>query len=134
MKLLKDFRKDMDRRWSSLCQFCRKIPEQTKRQLLAITGIVIVCVCIMTIVEPGDKEAGNIDLVPYTYTAPLLVNPGGDDATLSAADYTMLLEFIHTMDSLRVYDRATYDTILLGHEGLLDSVRFVISLYQQGLH
>jgi hypothetical protein len=133
MKLKEDIKKEKERAWPSLYKLCQKVPERTRRHLLAIIGIIILCICIMMVVRPDDGSA-NIELVPYTHITPSLVPQPSDEAIPSTGDYGMLLEFIHTMDSLRLHDRATYDKILKGHEGLLDSVHLVIRLYQETLH
>jgi hypothetical protein len=114
---------------STIYHACHTLSRRAKRQLLAMTGIGIVCICILAIVEPKK----NIDIVPSGYTVLHLEN-SGDETLLSGSEYKMLLDFIHTMDSLRTHDRATYDAILQGHEGLLDSVHFVIGLYRETLH
>jgi hypothetical protein len=119
---------------ASIRNVCSRPSEQTKKQVLAIIGIVMVSICILTVVDSTHKPVGSVEFIPDKYTTPFMPHSDSDEAAISTADYKMLLQFVRTMDSLKVYDRASYDTILLGHDGLLDSVHFVLSLYQESLH
>jgi hypothetical protein len=101
---------------------------QSKKRLLAVLGIIMGCICLAMMIEPFRKPFNNMDMIPAAQHDPVVIVPP-ENPLLSPQDYKMLLEFKQTMDSLKVNDRISYDEILQGREGLLDSINFLISIY-----
>jgi len=103
---------------------------QAKKRLLAFLGIIMGCICLAMMIEPFRTPFNNMDMIPAAQHAPVvIVPPENGKSLLSQQDYKTLLEFKQTMDSLKVNDRISYDEILQGREGLLDSINFLISIY-----
>ncbi|PZR20455.1 MAG: hypothetical protein DI539_10740 [Flavobacterium psychrophilum] len=103
---------------------------QSKKRFLALLGIILGGICLSMMIEPFRKPFNNMNMIPAAQRAPVvIVPPGNGESLLSPQDYKTLLEFKQTMDSLKINDRISYDEILQGREGLLDSINFLISIY-----
>ena len=59
-----------------------------------------------------------------------IVPPETHEPVIAQEDLTMLMQFKSTLDSLYKFDRPTYEELLRGREGLLDSIDFLIWLYK----
>lgn len=133
MKLLEKFRKTKRNLSQRIDTHYRQLSMQTQRQLLMAAGILLVCIIITTSIEPFPHSTAS-ELAPSAYTLPAVTAQGIDDPILTDAEYAMLTSFIQMMDSVRLHDPETYDLIAKDHVGLVDSVKFVISLYKQTPH
>lgn len=130
MKLSEKIEKYKRQLADNLNRRSERLTLQSKKRLLAFLGIILACICLVMMIEPFRKPFSNMDMIPAAQRGPVvIVPPGSGESLLSPRDYKMLLEFKQTMDSLKVNDRISYDEILQGREGLLDSINFLISIY-----
>lgn len=125
----------IDKKKRQLAEFLgrhsEKLTLQGKKLSLLLFGIVMGGTSLVLIVKPFRDSAAN----PYSFSKEIgkplfIVPPHQVDTMLSHEEYEMLLGFKQTIDSLKRYDPATYDRFLKGHEGLLDSINFLISIYK----
>ena len=133
MKLLEKFWKTKRNLSQQIDTHFRQLSMQTQRQLFMAIGILSVCIIVTNWIEPFPHSAAS-ELIPSAYTLPAVTSQGIEDRILTEAEYAMLTSFIQMMDSVRLHDPETYDLIAKDHVGLVDSVKFVISLYKQTPH
>jgi hypothetical protein len=120
------------RQLSVYLYYTMRIVEPARWQLFAALAVAAICIGIIAIKEPFSMASTTGALAKPEYRKHSTVSPFIEERLLTPAEYAMLVGFLDTMDSLRQYDAATYEYILEGHEGLVDSVSFVITLYEQG--
>lgn len=108
-----------------------KLSTQHKKWVLLVLGILMGAASLTVIIKPfQDSSAQAFRLPEGMEPRTWIVPPGKQDIMFSEEDYRMLLKFKAMLDSLYKADRPTYDEVLKGHEGLLDSIDFLISIYQ----
>lgn len=49
----------------------------------------------------------------------------------SEEDYLLLMQFKHTLDSLKKYDPQVYQDIIRDRQGLVDSLEYLVSIYNK---
>ena len=114
-----------------LNRMSEKLSIQTKKRILVTVGILMGCICLAMMFEPFRNPMIDQQVIPHETKVPIvIVPPESNDALLSPEDYSMLLEFKQTMDSLMINDRGSYEEILNGREGLMDSINFLIRLFR----
>lgn len=133
MKLFEKFSKTTRNLSHQIYTHYRQLSIQTQRQLLMAAGVLLVCISITTWIEPFPNSIAS-ELTPSAYTLPPITTPGVDDPMLTETEYAMLTDFIQMMDSVRLHDPETYELIAKDYTGLVDSVKFVISIYKQTSH
>lgn len=108
-----------------------KLSPQGKKLSLLFFGVVMGGICLALIVKPFQDSPANAYGFSKELSAPLLTVPRQQaDSAFSREDYKMLLGFKQTIDSLKQYDPTTYNELLKGREGLLDSINFLIGIYK----
>lgn len=108
-----------------------RLSKKTRKQLFASIGIIMACICLVIIIEPFRNSKSNPDAIINQAKFPsVIISPNESEPLFSKEDYDMLVDFKTTMDSLKRYDPASYQEILNGREGLMDSITFLINLYQ----
>ena len=84
--------------------------------------------CLLTTIAPFTNVKTVIPIpVEKIITT---VTPPVEDPLLSPEDLDMLRDFKHVMDSLKIHDPETYQDILQGRQGLLDSVELLLRWHQ----
>ena len=130
MKLSEKIEKYKRQLADNLTRTSERFSLQSKKRLLAFLGIIMGCICLAMMIEPFRKPFNNMNMIQAAQHTPVvIVPPGNGESLFSPQDYKTLLGFKQTMDSLKVNDRISYDEILQGREGLLDSINFLISIY-----
>lgn len=108
-----------------------KLSTGQKKLALLFMGILMGCISFMFILKPFQDSAAHTFRLPEGMVSNgLIIPPGEHDAMFTEEDYRLLLKFKSMLDSLYKVDRATYDQVLQGREGLLDSIDFLISIYK----
>lgn len=108
-----------------------RLSARGKKVALLFFGIVMGGVSLALITKPF-RDSTSVD---YSFTrmrhTPVPI-PSGEpsDSLFSREDYELLIGYKQTLDSLKKYDPATYHELLKGREGLIDSIDFLIRLYQ----
>lgn len=107
-----------------------KLSRQTKTFLLLAFAIVIGGISLTLVIRSFQDSPAKTLIIPLGIKTPALVKPHQYAGPLLSGDeYKILIDFKQTLDSLKTYDRATYDELLKGREGLLDSINFLISIH-----
>lgn len=89
------------------------------------------CISLGLIFRPFlNSKAGSFTIPEGMKTTITIVPPYSREPVISQEDLQMLMEFKSTLDSLYQFDRPTYEELLRGREGLLDSINFLIGLYK----
>jgi hypothetical protein len=110
----------------------QKLSLRQQKLMLLLLGVLMGGVSLTLIIHPFQDSSAHTFNIPEGMNAKAFIIPPRErDATISEEDYLMLLKFKATLDSLYKTDRPVYDELLRGHEGLLDSINFLISIYQQ---
>jgi hypothetical protein len=130
MKLSETIEKEKRKMADYLNRISEKVSLQTKKRIFAAVGILISCICLAMIVEPFRNPISDQGLISTETRLPVVIAPPVNNNLYSQEDYVILLNFRQMMDSLKRYDRNTYDEVLNGRKGLMDSIDFLISLYR----
>lgn len=122
-----------DKRKRQLADFLgrqsEKLSPQSKKVMLLFFGVMMGGLCLALILKPFHRSAINSPFILEAITPTVIVPKSSMDSLLSHEDHEKLIGFMKVMDSLRKYDHATYDELLKGREGLLDSIRTLIRIY-----
>ncbi len=109
-----------------------KLSSQQKKLSLLFFGILMGGISLGLIFRPFiNSESGSFTIPEGMKTTITIVPPETHEPIIVQEDLQMLLEFKSTLDSLYKFDRPTYEELLRGREGLLDSIDFLIGLYKQ---
>jgi hypothetical protein len=108
-----------------LSRSLNQMPVRAQRRWLIVTGCVMAALCLFMVITPFTKQDTIVVVVPEGRISTQLVPPA-EDHLLTPADLMMLRDFKQVMDSLKIYDLSTYDEILQGRHGLLDSVELLL--------
>ncbi len=119
--LLKAVAKRMNNRLS-------KVSTRTKKYWLIVTGCSMAMLCLLTTIAPFTNVK-TVTPIPVEKIITTVIPPV-EDPLLSPEDLDMLRDFKHVMDSLKIHDLETYQGILQGREGLLDSVELLLRWHQ----
>lgn len=107
-----------------------KLSPKGKKLLLLLFGILMGGISIWLIVKPFQDSRPETFLIPQAIQVPEIQRPESHSYPLiSKEDYQVLHGLKQTLDSLKVNDRPTYDELLNGRQGLLDSINFLLNLY-----
>jgi len=102
-----------------------------KKLSLLFFGIVMGGISLALIVRPfRDSPVNAYGFSKELHTPFTTVPIQPSDSLLSQEDFQLLIGLKHTLDSLKQHDPATYHELLKGREGLLDSINFLINIYQ----
>ncbi len=95
----------------------------TKKRFFIITGLACSAVCLSFILNPllHHEEVSNSARQPTVISRAL-----ESDTIITMEDQLALEGFMHSLDSIKRVDSATYDQAMKGREGLLDSIRFLL--------
>ncbi len=108
-----------------------KLSSQQKKLSLLFFGILMGCISLELIVRPFlSSDSGSFTIPEGMKTTITIVPPDTREPVISLEDLQMLIEFKSTLDSLYKFDRPTYEELLRGREGLLDSIDFLTGLYK----
>lgn len=108
-----------------------RLSSTQKKLALALFGLLMGGICLTLTIRPFyNSSASGFNLPEGVTTKAFIIPPGEGEAMFSEVDYLMLMKFKSTLDSLYKADRPTYDALLVGREGLLDSINFLISIYK----
>lgn len=122
-----------DKRKRQLADFLgrqsEKLSPQSKKVMLLFFGVMMGGICLALILKPFHRSAINSPFILEAIEPTVTVPQSSMDSLPSREDHEKLIGFMKVMDSLRKYDHATYDELLKGREGLLDSIRTLISIY-----
>ncbi|HPM29960.1 MAG TPA: hypothetical protein PLJ60_06465 [Chryseolinea sp.] len=109
-----------------------KLSSQQKKLSLLFFGILMGGISLRLIFRPFlNSESGSFTIPEGMKTTITIVPPETHEPVIAQEDLTMLMQFKSTLDSLYKFDRPTYEELLRGREGLLDSIDFLIGLYKQ---
>ena len=109
-----------------------KLSSQQKKLSLLFFGILMGGISLGLIFRPFlNSESGSFTIPEGMKTTITIVPPETREPVIAQEDLTMLMQFKSTLDSLYKFDRPTYEELLRGREGLLDSIDFLIGLYKQ---
>lgn len=122
-----------DKRKRQLADFLgrqsEKLSPQSKKIIVLFFGVIMGGICLALALKPFQHSATNNSLILETLAPSVIVPQTSIDSLRSHEDHKKLIGFMKAMDSLRKYDHATYDELLKGREGLLDSIRTLVSIY-----
>lgn len=109
-----------------------KLSPGRKKLLLLVFGILMGSASLVLVTEPFRNVKADSPFAPAEPTwVPLSIYPQDSSASLVPdEEYEMLTGFLHVLDSLKQHDPETYRDVLRGREGLIDSVRLLIPLYE----
>ncbi len=107
-----------------------KLSSKQKKLTLLCLGIMMGMICLTLIVRPFQYPSLDTFNISKGIEAAAIIPPDTSEPIISHEDFRMLFRFRLTLDSLYRVDRTTYDEVLRGHEGLLDSINFLISIYK----
>lgn len=108
-----------------------KLSLQQKKLSLLFFGILMGGISLGLIFRPFlNSDSGSFTIPEGMTTTITIVPPDTREPVIAQEDLMMLMEFKTTLDSLYKFDRSTYEELLLGREGLLDSIDFLIGLYK----
>jgi len=131
MNLGEKFEKRMRHLADLLNSASNRLSLQSQKRIVILLGIVMACICTEMIMDPFRRPFQDLYRMPVEYHTPVtVVPPDSLESVLSQQDYKMLLDFKHTMDSLKTDDPTSYEQILQGRESLMDSIDFLIRIYQ----
>lgn len=103
-----------------------------KKRALLLFGILMGGISLGLIFRPFiSSNSGSFTIPDGMKTTITIVPPDTREPVIAKGDFQMLMEFKSTLDSLHKFDRPTYEELLRGREGLLDSVDLLIGLYKQ---
>lgn len=125
----------IEKKKSQLAEFLgrasEKLSSNEKKLALLFFGIVMGGISLTLIVRPFRNSPENTYGFSRELHEPITSIPiQPSDSVFSQGDYQLLIGYKHTLDSLKQHDPATYHELLKGREGLLDSINFLIRLYQ----
>lgn len=101
---------------------------QRKWSLLTF-GIIMGGFCLLMMIRPFQQNETHVFVIPEGMESSVVIKkPFNDEPILSPTDYQMLQSFKRTLDSLYKSDRPMYEELLRDHEGLLDSINFLMRL------
>lgn len=125
----------IDKKKHQLAEFLgrqsEKLTPQGKKLSLLFFGIVMGGISLALIVKSFRDSPTNAYGFSKEISKPIFIIPLHQaDSMFSREDYEVLLGFKQTIDSLKRYDPTTYEELLKGREGLVDSINFLISIYQ----
>jgi hypothetical protein len=103
---------------------------QTKKRIFITLGILMGCICFAMIIQPFRNPTANQVVLQNANGPVVIVPPAQEEPLISPVEFSMLEDFKQMMDSLNIYDPKSYKEILNGREGLMDSIKFLIKLYQ----
>lgn len=112
-----------------LSRSLNQMPVRAQRRWLLVTGCVMAALCLFMVITPFTKKGTTVWIVPEGRISTQVVPPA-EDPLLTPADLMMLRDFKQVMDSLKTYDLSTYNEILQGRQGLLDSVELLLRWHQ----
>lgn len=108
-----------------------RLSTRHKKWALLFMGILMGGASLTFILKPFQDSSSQAFRLPEEMeNRARIIPPGKHDTMFSEEDYLMLLKFKAMVDSLYKADRSTYDEVLKGHEGLLDTIDFLLSIYQ----
>jgi len=128
MKATEKIQASMKALAEKLSKSLNRLPVQTQRRWLIVTGCVMAGLCLFMVITPFTKNT-TVGIVREAEIS-IVVVPPAEDPLLTPVDLMMLKDFKRVMDSLKIYDLSTYDEILQGHQGLLDSVELLLQWHQ----
>ena len=106
----------------------QKFSLRQQKRILLLAGVLMGGASLVLIIRPFQDSATPAFNIPEGMA--FIIPPRERDAVIAEEDYLMLLKFKSTLDSLYKTNRPVYDELLQGHAGLLDSINFLISIYQ----
>jgi hypothetical protein len=106
-----------------------RLSTRGKKTALICFGVIVTLVSVSLIIEPFRNKMVNAStFLPAQIEAPSIPKPSSD-VVFSEEDYLLLTGFKKMLDSLKRYDPQVYHEVLKGHDGLMDSVNFLLDLY-----
>lgn len=108
-----------------------KLSSPQKKLALALFGLLMGGICLTLTIRPFyNPSTSGFNFPEGMKAKAFIVPPAEREVMFSEEDYLMLMKFKSTLDSLYKADRPTYDALLIGREGLLDSINFLIGIYK----
>ena len=110
----------------------KRLSNKQKKLSLLCFGIIMGSLSLVLMIEPFRKApATTSPFISEKIRLPPIIESQLDSQTaLSQEELEWLIGFTQTLDSLKLYDSTSYDHLLKDHEGLLDSINFLISNYR----
>lgn len=105
-----------------------KLSIKQKKLTFIVFGVLMAGVCLSLIVKPFNGVSTTLDAL--TSHAMTTIPVQQDDSVFSRKDFQTLLRFKHSMDSLKQANPEGYNEFLKDRQGLIDSVNFLIEIYQ----
>jgi len=100
-----------------------------KKLLLVTFGIVMGGASLYLLTTPFHATTEVISIAPSPSETPQVIIQDRPENLISHGDYELLVGFRQTLDSLRLHDPFTYQSLLRERQGLIDSLDFLIRLY-----
>ena len=114
-----------------LAQQSEKLSPSKRKFTFLFLGVAMAGICLSFLVNPFQQTGPKNYFLPSQASTPTMPVPIHEaDSAFSAQDYQTLVAFKHTLDSLKQTNPAGYEDLMKGREGLLDSINFLISIYQ----
>lgn len=123
MKINDKFEKAKRRLANRLSRATDSYSTKTKKWVLTITGLVCAFLCIWLTLFPFIHKRKSFNAIT---TMPVVIHPSPNESILSAEEYRLLKSFLRTMDSLKQVDQEAYHKAMMGREGLIDSILFLL--------
>lgn len=103
----------------------QRLTTRQQKAVLIGSGLAVGAACLFLMIGPflGSQKSDLPSIGKMPSALPMPNSP-----VLSPEDYQMLRGFIRTIDSLKYYDPLTYQEAIKGREGLIDSVRQLITI------
>ncbi|MGC3947993.1 MAG: hypothetical protein QM762_26370 [Chryseolinea sp.] len=106
------------------------LSQKRQKTLLICLGVAVTLPSGNLIVRPFLKSASALSgILPTPIQLPQIHDLPQE--AFSEADYLTLIGFKRTLDSLSKYDPQGYRRMTQGHEGLLDSIDYLVDIFRQ---
>lgn len=134
LSIRKKIEQEVESRKQELSGFLSKQSERLsprgKKILLLVFGIILGGAGLLLITQPFRHTTSTLSIASPPSEGPAIIILDHPEDLISHGDYQLLVGFRKTLDSLKLHDPYTYQSLLRERQGLIDSLDFLIRLYQ----